>query len=137
MKVLESFNHLSSKQIHPSNKLFNKRYLLQWPALMILASLMLWQLPASAELPGSSQEVSSDNSKDRSNEIATESSVNINTAGADELSTMLKGVGSKRAQAIVAYRNANGDFTSADQLVNVKGVGEKMVANNRHVIVLE
>ncbi|MEH6617916.1 MAG: helix-hairpin-helix domain-containing protein, partial [Porticoccus sp.] len=63
--------------------------------------------------------------------------VNINTATAEALSNVLSGVGMTRADAVVAYREANGEFTSADQLLNVKGVGEKTLEKNRDRIVLE
>ena len=52
--------------------------------------------------------------------------VNINTAGVEELMT-IPGVGPAKAQAIVAYRQA-APFASANDLVNVKGIGEKMFA---------
>ena len=53
--------------------------------------------------------------------------ININTALVDELAT-LKGIGEKTAQAIVAYREANGPFSAVEDLMNVKGVGEKKYA---------
>jgi competence protein ComEA len=53
--------------------------------------------------------------------------ININTASADELQ-LLNGVGPSTANAIVQYREQNGAFASVDDLVNVKGVGEKKVA---------
>lgn len=56
--------------------------------------------------------------------------VNINTASADELSSMLKGIGEKRAAAIVAYREDNGPFKTVEQLQSVKGVGEKVLEQN-------
>lgn len=65
------------------------------------------------------------------------STVNINTASAEAISNALNGVGMKRADTIVAYRKANGVFTSIDQLLNVKGVGEKTLEKNRDRIVLE
>ena len=49
--------------------------------------------------------------------------ININTATAEQF-TEIKGIGAKKAQAIVDYRNKNGKFTSLEQLTNVKGVGE-------------
>lgn len=52
--------------------------------------------------------------------------VNINTAGVEELMT-IPGVGPAKAQAIIAYRQAT-PFASAGDLVNVKGIGEKMLA---------
>jgi len=56
-----------------------------------------------------------------------EDKLNINTADAEQL-TSLPGVGIKKAQQIVKYRELNGDFKSVDELVNVKGIGAKMVA---------
>lgn len=60
--------------------------------------------------------------------------VDINRAGAHELATELTGVGESRARAIVAYREAHGAFTSADELTNVKGVGLHVVDLNRENI---
>lgn len=53
--------------------------------------------------------------------------ININTATKEELMSV-KGIGEKKAEAIIAYRLANGSFKSVDELVNVKGLGEKSVA---------
>lgn len=54
--------------------------------------------------------------------------ININTASADELQ-LLNGVGPSTANAIVDYREQNGAFASVEDLVNIKGIGEKKVAN--------
>lgn len=62
--------------------------------------------------------------------------VNINTASAEQIATELKGIGDAKAQAIVAYRTRNGAFKSADELVRVKGIGEKTVAANREYILV-
>jgi len=48
--------------------------------------------------------------------------INLNTATVEQLDT-LPGVGPVRAGAIVAWRNANGKFTSVDQLGEVDGIG--------------
>ena len=53
--------------------------------------------------------------------------IDINKANADLL-TSLPGVGPKKAADIVRYRDLNGDFGSVEELVNVKGIGKKMVA---------
>ena len=52
--------------------------------------------------------------------------IDINSADAEALSE-LKGIGPKKAEAIVAYRKKNGPFKSLDDLSAVKGLGEKSV----------
>lgn len=47
--------------------------------------------------------------------------LNINTANLEQL-VQLKGIGDKKAAAIVAWREANGPFTSVEQLADVKGI---------------
>jgi len=56
--------------------------------------------------------------------------VNINTASVTEL-TELKGIGNAKAQAIVTYREKSGPFKSVDDLQQVDGIGEKLLAKLR------
>ena len=56
--------------------------------------------------------------------------ININTATASQL-TALNGIGETKAAAIVEYREQHGRFTSVDELLNVRGIGEKTLANIR------
>ena len=56
--------------------------------------------------------------------------VDINKADATQLMT-LKGVGKKRAEAIIAYRQAHGSFQSVDDLKNVKGLSQKVIDSNK------
>ncbi|NLS53119.1 helix-hairpin-helix domain-containing protein [Hafnia alvei] len=62
---------------------------------------------------------------------AVGTSININTASAQEIATALNGVGLKKAQAIVEYREKNGAFTQIEQLEEVKGIGAALIARNR------
>lgn len=55
--------------------------------------------------------------------------VNINTASAEQLEN-IKGIGSKKAQAIVQYRKNNGSFTSVSDLTHVKGIGPGFIKKN-------
>jgi len=57
--------------------------------------------------------------------------VNINTADARTLAQNIKGVGPKKAAAIVVYRRENGPFKTINDLARVKGIGEKLVAKNK------
>lgn len=62
--------------------------------------------------------------------------VDINQADAKTIATSLKGIGIKKAQAIVDYRNKHGQFKSADELVKIKGIGKKTIEKNRKDILL-
>ena len=52
--------------------------------------------------------------------------LNLNTATWEELDG-LPGIGPKRAQAIVAYREEHGSFSSVEELLQVPGIGEKVL----------
>ena len=52
--------------------------------------------------------------------------VNLNTAGVEELMT-LPGIGQKRAEDIVAYRQMYGGFSSVEELTNISGIGNSML----------
>jgi competence protein ComEA len=60
--------------------------------------------------------------------------VNVNTADAAALADSLDGIGASKARAIVEYRQQNGAFKTADELVNVKGIGARTVEKNREFI---
>lgn len=68
---------------------------------------------------------------------ATVAQVNINTADAQTMASKLHGVGEARAAEIVRYRETYGPFSSAEELVEVKGIGQSTLDKNRDVITLE
>ncbi|MCK7458534.1 ComEA family DNA-binding protein [Idiomarina aminovorans] len=83
--------------------------------------------PLSA-LPGLSPVVQSED---------IEKTVNINTSSAQELSSALVGVGVKRAEQIIKFREQLGGFTEVEQLLDVKGIGIKTLEKNRSFITIE
>ena len=56
--------------------------------------------------------------------------LNINNASIEQLEK-IKGIGSKKAQAILDYRMLHGNFESIDDLTKVKGIGSKFIKKNR------
>jgi competence protein ComEA len=64
------------------------------------------------------------------------SPVNINTADAKTISEALSGIGLKKAEAIVKYRESKGEFKTAEDLVNVDGIGAKTVEKIKADILL-
>ena len=63
--------------------------------------------------------------------------VNINTADAQTLSKNIRGVGMKKAEAIIAYREKHGDFKSVADLTQVKGIGNKLLEKNQDILLIE
>ena len=63
--------------------------------------------------------------------------LNINSASAEVISKALKGIGMKKAQAIVEYRENYGEFNNIEELTAVKGIGKSTLAKNAHLISLE
>jgi len=61
--------------------------------------------------------------------------VRINSATKDEIET-LNGIGPKKAQAIIDYREENGPFQTVEDLTNVSGIGEKTVENIRDSVII-
>jgi competence protein ComEA len=50
--------------------------------------------------------------------------INLNTATAEQIAT-LPGIGPKTANLIVEYRKKNGNFKKIEEIMNVRGIGEK------------
>ncbi|MCZ6709885.1 MAG: ComEA family DNA-binding protein [Gammaproteobacteria bacterium] len=69
--------------------------------------------------------------------FATPTSVNVNQADAQTIAEVLNGVGLSRAQAIVEYREQNGEFRDVYELANIKGIGERTVERNEAKIRLK
>ncbi|WP_232522278.1 ComEA family DNA-binding protein [Marinimicrobium alkaliphilum] len=62
--------------------------------------------------------------------------VNLNTADVEAL-TSLQGIGQKKAEDIIAWRDANGGFSDVEELTEVQGIGEATLSANRERLTLE
>lgn len=90
--------------------------------VMLLAVFALAALPAAAhqsKAAGGSTRASAAKSS-----AAPSAPININTATQAQFES-LPGIGPKVAQRIVEYRQKNGQFKKVEDLMNVKGIGEK------------
>jgi competence protein ComEA len=63
--------------------------------------------------------------------LALAGPVDINSADAATLARELQGVGDSRARAIVDYREKNGRFAAAEDLLKVSGIGPQVLQQNR------
>jgi competence protein ComEA len=66
---------------------------------------------------------------------AAASQVNLNTATQTQLET-LPGVGAATAKRIIEYRDKNGGFKKIEELMNVRGIGEKSFLKLKPLIVV-
>lgn len=107
--------------------ILNTKILIQVALVFCLLSNALAS-HASEEPPLSNQESSI------SSEI---NQIDINTANAERLSSTLKGVGLKKATAIVEYRKTYGPFHHIDELSSVSGIGKATIHKNAHLIVIK
>ncbi|HEI8867406.1 ComEA family DNA-binding protein [Serratia sp. AKBS12] len=102
--------------------------------LLATTLLLLTLAPAmAAEKPAASQKAATTASAAKAPAAPTEveATVNINQADAEQLASVLNGVGLKKAEAIVRYREQHGPFTEIDQLQEVPGIGLSLFERNR------
>ncbi|WP_235714662.1 ComEA family DNA-binding protein [Aequoribacter fuscus] len=91
-------------------------------ALLTVAAMSLTALPLLAQ--------------DSEPQVAEVTQVDLNSADAETLATVMKGVGISKARAIVSYRTQYGPFASLDELTEVKGIGVSILERNRDRLVL-
>lgn len=87
-------------------------------------------------VPKVGEEVEEIPAGETSKEATKEGKVNINTATVEELKT-LKGVGEKKAEAIIEYRKKNGSFQTKEDLMKVRGIGKKLFESFQERIVTQ
>ncbi|EFE98151.1 ComEA family DNA-binding protein [Serratia odorifera] len=102
--------------------------------LLATTLLLLTLAPAmAAEKPAAGQKAATTASAAKAPTAAAEveATVSINQADAEQLASVLNGVGLKKAEAIVRYREQHGPFTEIDQLQEVPGIGLSLFERNR------
>lgn len=62
--------------------------------------------------------------------------LDLNQVDAITLQSTLTGIGKAKAEAIVAYREEHGAFTSVDELLEIKGIGKALLDRNRDKLVV-
>ena len=95
-----------------------KRFLWQSAALAALISLLL--VPLAEAMAGQQS-------------AAGKAKVNINSAGLNELQALPR-IGPKIAQRILDFRKEHGPFKRVEELMKVKGIGEKMFGSLKDLI---
>lgn len=89
--------------------------------LMTVALMMAWAVPALAEEAAQADSMGK---------------VNINTADLEQLMS-LNGIGESYANRIIEYRDKNGPFQAPEDILKVKGIGEKTFEANKDRIVVK
>jgi competence protein ComEA len=124
-------------QPHQRNSLA-ARDVLSKKSLVVVALLVLALAGVLAAVAGSPPVFAEDQRQVATPEAAPATDrVNINAADAETLASSLRGVGEARALEIVRHRETYGPFASADELMDVKGIGQATLDRNRDLITLE
>lgn len=100
----------------------------------VTASAPTASTSAAERVPG--EDVSSDDQQEKPQSLLEGEKININTASALDLER-LPGIGEKRAQDIVAYREEHGPFQSVEELDNVSGIGTGILSGLRDYVTVE
>ncbi|MEX0648610.1 MAG: helix-hairpin-helix domain-containing protein [Balneolaceae bacterium] len=119
-------------------KVFRERSRLQQQEDEIILSRYEPQLQSEASetdfIPAAADTIPPD-STESTNQEESSGMININEATAEEL-TELPGIGPAYAERIIEWREEHGAFTSKDQLLEIRGIGEKRLENLIPVIEL-
>lgn len=101
-------------------------------ALLTSASVAVSAAPAPTPAPAPAEASVSVAAQEQRTDL-----INLNKADAETFQKELAGVGKNKADAIVAYRESNGEFTSVGELIEVKGIGKSILEKNRDKLTVE
>jgi competence protein ComEA len=93
--------------------------------IAVLLSLFVVTLPVQADDSHKKQTTEVNKTDSVSNKI------DLNKADVSMLTGSIKGIGKKRAEAIIAYRDSHQGFKSIEELAEVKGIGQHFIETNR------
>ena len=91
------------------------------PAIALTTALMLMLF---APLTVTAQQARAQRPTTQAPAAADTQTINLNTATATQIAT-LPGIGPKTADLIVQYRQKNGPYKKIEEIMNVRGIGEK------------
>ncbi len=119
-----------------SEKILISTALIMFAAIIGYNAFFVPEMPNMIQNSGNiiSKKISKEN-KSSKNENA--GLININTASEDELVENLNGVGPVMAKRIISYRETHGGFSSAEELMNIKGIGEKVFEKIKNDVTVE
>ena len=100
----------------------------------VTASVSTASTSAAGSVSG--EEMPSDDEQEKPQSLLEGEKININTASALDLER-LPGIGEKRAQDIVAYREEHGPFQSVEELDDVSGIGPGILSGLRDYVTVE
>lgn len=92
--------------------------------------------PGVEESSSNPEQVTDSSKAEKPESLLEGETININTAGLYDLQR-LPGIGEKRAQAIIEYRESNGPFQTIEELDHVDGIGEGILSGLRDYVTVD
>lgn len=129
MLYVEKVSNLENTGLeNKSEKILIVIALLMFATIIGYNAFFVPEVPQIIETQGAVSQSNTEDNQDSVGEQKFNGLVNINTAPEEEMIENLNGVGPAIAKRIVEYREQSGGFANIEELMNVKGIGEKVFA---------